>query len=116
MQKMSGENVKFKKMSKSARIAAQFLRNTFCFQPPSRILMSASIFRPTIFNPRLFLSSEPIRNLQEVSARYYTSFMCNPRVQLKFSFRKRIQESKYCSARKITCKHLVSIDENKFCC
>ena len=111
---MSGENVKFKKLSKSAQIAAQFLRNTFCFQPPSRILMSASIFRPTIFNPRLFLSCEPIRNLQEVSARYYTSFMCNPRVQLKFSFRKRIQESKYCSARKITCKHLVSIDENNF--
>ena len=75
---MSGEKVKFKKLSKFARIAAQFLRDTFCFQPPSRILISASIFRPTLFNPRLFLSSEQIRNLQEVSARYYTSFMCNP--------------------------------------
>ena len=41
------------------------------------------IFCTTIFNRRLFLSSEQIRDLHRVSARHYTSFMYNSRGSAK---------------------------------
>ena len=82
-QKISDEKVALKKIVQISTNFGVFSIYVILFSISAWILMNGSFFRTTAFNPKLFLSSDEIRDLQRVLAGHYTSFMYNFRGSAK---------------------------------